>query len=121
MKAGTAALSRHYNQLGEAAKLRVTGRDVRTLTTFLVQTRSDGKTDIAREDVLSFASGQRLQVQDGEGYVITAGSRKVGLVFLHHEVGNGTDYNGIRGVYGLGRTMVCDLNRAQEDMTVLQW
>ena len=60
-------------------------------------------------------------MQDGEGYVITAGSRKVGLVFLHHEVGNGTDYNGIRGVYGLGRTMVCDLNRAQEDMTVLQW
>ena len=45
----------------------------------------------------------------------------MGLVLLHHEAGNSSDYNGIQGVYGLGRTMVCNLARGQENMTVLQW
>ena len=43
------------------------------------------------------------------------------MVFLHHEAGNGVDYNGIHGVCGLGRTMVCDLGKKPERMTVLQW
>ena len=121
MKTGRACLSRHYNQLGESEELRILGKASRTLTTFLVRKGEGGKAEITREDVLCFASGQKLDVKDGEGYVITAGKRKVGLVFLHHEVGNAADYNGIQGVYGLGRTMVCDLSGGQQDMTVLQW
>ena len=53
--------------------------------------------------------------------MVTAGSRKAGLVFLGQEVGNQSDYNGLLGVYGLGRTMVCDLNQDIPRMTVLQW
>ena len=112
---------RHYNQLGESEELRILGKASRTLTTFLVRKGEGGKAEITREDVLCFASGQKLDVKDGEGYVITAGKRKVGLVFRHHDVGNAADYNGIQGVYGLGRTMVCDLSGGQQDMTVLQW
>lgn len=121
MMPGTSHVSRHYNQLGQTAELRIRQKASRTLTTFLVQCCGGDKAEIVREDVYNAAGGQCLDAKDAEGYVITVGKRKIGLVLLHHEVGNDSDYNGIRGVYGLGRTMVCDLSRGQENMTVLQW
>ncbi len=121
MELGEGPISRHYNQLGKTGQLRVGGKNSKTLTTFLVRCKPGQKAQIVREEVLNAANGQALKVQDAEGYVITIGSRKVGLVLLHHEVGNSSDYNGIQGVYGLGRTMVCNLAQGQENMTVLQW
>lgn len=121
MEQGTALISRHYNQLGETACLTISGKGIRTLTTILVSSRDGEQVEITQEAVRGAVKGQEMSAQEGEGYVITTGSRKVGLVFLHHEVGNGVDYNGIQGVYGLGRTMVCDLNSRPPFMTVLQW
>ena len=77
--------------------------------------------EITREPVFNQAYGHELSVQEGEGYIIRAGERKAGIVFLGHEVGNQSDYNGIGGVYGLGRTMGCDLKEKATCMTVLQW
>ncbi|MCI9502548.1 MAG: heparinase [Hungatella sp.] len=121
MELDQAPLSRHYNQMGQTARLCVSGKGVRTLTTFLVRRQGHGAVDIVREPVFNDAYGHELSVQEGEGYVVTAGSRKAGLVFLGQEVGNQSDYNGLLGVYGLGRTMVCDLNQDIPRMTVLQW
>ncbi len=122
MEQGTAMISRHYNQMGQTGCLTVSAKHAATLTTFLVnRRRGQEKVEIVQERVCSCVSGLEMSPRDAEGYVITAGRRKVGLVLLHHEVGNGADYNGIQGVYGLGRTMVCDLNDRPEYMTVLQW
>lgn len=121
MEPGRSLISRHYNQLEETSCLTVSRKGVRTLTTFLVNCHGTEPADIVQEPVYNGANGQKLDVQDGEGYIITVGNRKTGLVLLHHEVGNGADYNGIGGVYGLGRTMVCDLNQNSTGMTVLQW
>lgn len=121
MENGRGLISRHYNQLRDTAQLRVRGKDSRTLTTFLVRQQEGEEAEIVMEPVCSPQSGGRQEVQDAEGYVITVGKRKTGLVLLHHEVGNDVDYNGIQGVYGLGRTMVCDLSAGEENMTVLQW
>ncbi len=120
---GTAMISRHYNQLGQTARVTVSGEGARTLTTFFVKCRGGegGNVEIAPEKVRPAVSGRELNPREAEGYVITAGDRKTGMVFLHHEAGNGVDYNGIHGVCGLGRTMVCDLGKKPERMTVLQW
>lgn len=118
---GKSPISRHYNQLEERASLRIAGRNTRTLTSFLVRRQGDELADITPEPVYSAVRGRTVRVQEAEGYVITAKGRKTGLVFLHQEAGNGTDYNGIQGVYGLGRTMVCDLSQKPDHMTVLQW
>lgn len=137
----TGPVSRHYNQLGERERLVVRGKGVRTLTTFFVvrhsetnfhdqscQTRERAKEKpgedplVIPEPVCSGVSGEPVGIQSGEGYVVMAGNRKTGLVFMQQEAGNGTDYNGIRGMYGLGRTMVCDLKEEPPGcMTVLQW
>ncbi len=118
---GTAPVSRHYNQLGQTKELVVSGKKVRTLTTFLVRRRGDQPVNITEETVVNGVNGRELTPSEAEGYVIEAGSRKIGLVLLHQEVGNQADYNGIRGVYGLGRTMMCDLEREPDHMTILQW
>lgn len=121
MEKDTAMISRHYNQLEETVSLSVSQKDTKTLTTILVSRQEGGTVEITPEPVLNAVSGQAMSPQDAEGYIIQVGNRKTGVVFLHHEVGNGVDYNGIEGVYGLGRTMVCDLNKKPESMTVLQW
>ena len=121
MEKDTAMISRHYNQLEETVSLSVSQKDTKTLTTILVSRQEGGTVEITPEPVLNAVSGQAMSPQDAEGYIIQVGKRKTGVVFLHHEVGNGVDYNGIEGVYGLGRTMVCDLNKKSESMTVLQW
>ncbi len=121
MELDRAPISRHYNQMGQADRLCVSGENVRTLTTFLVRRRQDETAEVVPEPVFNDAYGLRLSAAEGEGYVITAGSRKMGLVFLSQEAGNQSDYNGLRGVYGLGRTMICDLNQKTNYMTVLQW
>lgn len=121
MEKGIGPISRHYNQLSDTTELRVSGKDSRTLTTFLVRHQEGKQVEITLEPVCSAASGQKQSIQEAEGYVITTGKRKTGLVLLHHEVGNAVDYNGIQGIYGLGRTMICDLSKGQEHMTVLQW
>ncbi len=121
MELGTAPISRHYNQLGRTEELVVNGKDVRTLTTFLVRRQGNEHVKISKETVCNGVNGYRLMPGEAEGYVIETGSRKIGLVFLHQEVGNQADYNGICGICGLGRTMVCDLAGEPEYMTVLQW
>ncbi len=121
MELGMSPISRHYNQIGQRTSLCVTGRQVRSLTTFLVRRQRKEPVEITREPVFNQAYGHELSVQEGEGYIIRAGERKAGIVFLGHEVGNQSDYNGIGGVYGLGRTMVCDLKEKVTCMTVLQW
>lgn len=118
---GTFPISRHYNQLGERASLRVRGKDARTLTTFLIRRQGDMDVSILPEPVVNAVSGQALKAEEAEGYMAVCGKEKIGLVFLHSEAGNARDYNGIGGICGLGRTMACRLSQNPGRMTVLQW
>lgn len=117
----TSMISRHYNQLGERASVSISGKNARTLTTFLIRRQGNESVEIISEPVCNGVNGQSLHAREGEGYVITTKNRKTGLVLLHQEVGNSTDFNGIQGMYGLGRTMVCRLDQKPDHMTVLQW
>ena len=118
---GTFPISRHYNQLGERASLRVRGKDARTLTTFLIRRQGDMDVSILPEPVVNAVSRQALKAEEAEGYMAVCGKEKIGLVFLHSEAGNARDYNGIGGICGLGRTMACRLSQNPGRMTVLQW
>lgn len=142
MDIGTSPISRHYNQRGQRAMLRVSGEG-RTLTTFLVQSYEGEKVEIVPETVYCAVSGCALPPEKAEGYRILSGEEEFGFVFLQDEAGNGADYNGFCGIYGLGRTMAyhfrhtqaadsagrgrrasdkaCDLGQKPENMTVLQW
>lgn len=122
--------------------LRVSGEG-RTLTTFLVQSYEGEKIKIVPETVYCAVSGCALPPEKAEGYRILAGEEELGFVFLQDEAGNGADYNGFCGIYGLGRTMAyhfrhtqaadsagrsrrasdkaCDSGQKPENMTVLQW
>lgn len=117
----TAPISRHYNLLRQSPCLCVSAKSGRTLTTFLIRRHGDERVRVTAEAVRNDAYQMELPAQEAEGYVIETGTRKIALVLLQHEVGNSADYNGICGVYGLGRTMVSDLNGKDSHMTILQW
>lgn len=114
---GEGLYSAHYNQLSTAPVTEVCASGVNSLVTILV--RGEGKVSPVR--VTNFSYGNTLTPSEGEGYIIHAGCRRFGLVFLHQDVGNTQDLNGLEGVWGLGRTMVCDPDAKTPCMTVLQW
>ncbi len=67
-------------------------------------------------------------VKRGEVYLAdlspVVGSEQGGkrpVLIVQNDVGNHSDLNGIRGVYGLGQTMVAELHKNPEYMTVLKW
>ena len=66
-------------------------------------------------------TGALLAWQNAEGYTVETETLHIGLVFLHHDAGNDEATNGIQGVYGLGRTMACNLRENPLAMTTLQW
>lgn len=109
--------SAHYNQRSTAPVTNVRAFGVPSLITILVK----GEGSVSPVGVTNFSYGNELAPSEGEGYIIRAGGRRYGLVFLHQDVGNAQDLNGFEGVYGLGRTMVCDLDSDPGYMTVLQW
>ena len=112
--------SRHYNELTSCPAADLTAERARALTTILARTTRQQVT-VERVPVVNHSYLHDLTARQAEGYVITAGERRYGVVLLHQDVGNNTDLNGFEGVYGLGRTMVCDLNQEPQFMTVLQW
>lgn len=109
--------SAHYNQLSTAPVTEASASGVNSLVTILVR----GEGNVTPVSVTNFSYGNTLKPGEGEGFIIHAGGRRYGLVFLHKDVGNIQDLNGFEGVYGLGRTMVCDLDEKKPYMTVLQW
>lgn len=112
--------SRHYNQLSVCPVADVTAENVTSLTSIFV--REIGQpVRVETVPVENFSYGTKQTPAEAEGYRVYAGDKCYGVVFLHHDVGNTADLNGLDGVYGLGRTMVCDLNRKPRYMTVLQW
>ena len=112
--------SRHYNQLSTAAVADVTVAGKSTLTSIILRA-TDKQVQIESVPVINFSYGRTLDAKEAEGYVIHIGDVRYGLVFLHQDVGNSADLNGVEKVYGLGRTMACCLNEAPNYMTVLQW
>lgn len=117
---GEGLFSRHYNQRSSASVAAIEAAGAQVLTTFIVRDTA-GQVQITPVPVTNFSYGRTLDIKEGEGYIITAGGSRYGLVLLHQDVGNTGDLNGVEKVYGLGRTMVCDLNRNPKYMTVLQW
>ena len=112
--------SRHYNQRSSAPVTQIEAADAQVITTFIVRDAA-GQVQITPVPVTNFSYGRTLEKHEGEGYIICAGNDRYGLVLLHQDVGNTGDLNGLENVYGLGRTMVCDLNQNPQYMTVLQW
>ena len=109
--------STHYNQRSTAPVTEAHASGVNSLVTILVR----GEGNATPVSVTNFSYGNTLKPSEGEGFIIHAGGHRYGLVFLHKDVGNIQDLNGFEGVYGLGRTMVCDLDGKMPYMTVLQW
>ena len=112
--------SRHYNQLSECPAADLTVEGATSLTTILVRTTKQQVT-VASVPVENHSYPHTLTNREAEGYVITVGDHRYGVVLLHQDVGNNADLNGFEGVFGLGRTMACDLNQNPKFMTVLQW
>ena len=112
--------SRHYNQLSQCPVSDLTAEGVTTLTTILVRTTKQ-QAQVESVPVENYSYPHVLSENEAEGYMITAGDHRYGVVLLHQDVGNNADLNGFEGVYGLGRTMACDLQKAPKYMTVLQW
>jgi hypothetical protein len=117
----TSPLSRHYNQIEETAALKVNTRGSYFLTTVIVKSKENLKIEIVKEDVYNFAYELMLSKDIAQGYVITRNEEKYGVVLIKNDVGNHSDLNGIRGVYGLGQTMVAELHKNPGYMTVLKW
>ena len=117
----TSPLSRHYNQIEETAALKVNTRGSYFLTTVIVKSVENRKIEIVKEDVYNFAYELMLSNDTAQGYVITRNEEKYGVVLIKNDVGNHSDLNGIRGVYGLGQTMVAELHKNPGYMTVLKW
>ncbi len=111
-------LSRHYNQLTAAQTASVGAECVRSLTTILV--RAGGFLRIQPLPVENALHGKPLDPNQAEGYAIDVGTHQYRVALLHQDVGNSLDFNGLSGVYGLGRAMACDLARNPSVMTVLQ-
>ena len=114
-------LSRHYNQIEETFALKVNTTGSYFLTTVIVKNRENTKIEIVKEDVYNFAYEVMLSKYIAQGYVIARNKEKYGVVLIRNDVGNHSDLNGIRGVYGLGQTMVAELHKNPEYMTVLKW
>ena len=87
----------------------------------IVKSVENRKIEIVKEDVYNFAYELMLSKDTAQGYVITRNEEKYGVVLIKNDVGNRSDLNGIRGVYGLGQTMVAELHKNPEYMTVLKW
>lgn len=117
---GEGLFSRHYNQRSTALVADVTVAQTQAITTFIVRD-AKRQVQVTPVPVKNFSYGRTLRNSEGEGYIIRAGSQRYGIVLLHQDVGNTGDLNGFENVYGLGRTMVCDLNQNPQWMTVLQW
>ena len=109
--------STHYNQLSTDPVTETHASGVNSLVTILVR----GEGNVTPVSVTNFSYGNTLSPSEGEGFIIHAGDHRYGLVLLHQDVGNAQDLNGFEGVWGLGRTMVCDLDAKPSYMTVLQW
>ena len=114
-------LSRHYNQIEETFALKVNTTGSYFSTTVIVKNRENKKIEIVKEDVYNFAYDVMLSKDTAQGYVITRNKEKYSVVLIKNDVGNHSDLNGIRGVYGLGQTMVAELHKNPEYMTVLKW
>ena len=114
-------LSRHYNQIEETSALKINTRSSYFLTTIITKNMVNKKTEIIKEDVYNFSYETMLAKDAAQGYVITRNEEKYGVVLIRNDVGNHSDLNGIRGVYGLGQTMVCAFHKNPEYMTVLKW
>ena len=112
--------SRHYNQLSECPVADLTVQGAISLTTILVRTTNQ-QVKVETVPVVNHSYSHPLTQKEAEGYEISVGDHRYGVVLLHQDVGNTADLNGFKGVYGLGRTMVCDLNENPKFMTVLQW
>ena len=117
---GEGLFSRHYNQQSCAPVMQTEAAGAQALTTFIVRDTAR-KVQIKSVPLTNFSYGRTLDKKEGEGYIIQTGDSRFGLVLLHQDVGNTGDLNGLEKVYGLGRTMVCDLNQNPQYMTVLQW
>ena len=114
-------LSRHYNQIEETSALKINTRSSYFLTTIITKNMVNKKTEIIKEDVYNFSYETMLAKDAAQGYVITRNEEKYGVVLIRNDVGNHSDLNGIRGVYGLGQTMVAAFHKNPEYMTVLKW
>ena len=114
-------ISRHYNQIEETSVLKVNTTGSYFLTTVIVKNRENTKIEIVKEDVYNFAYEVMLSKYIAQGYVIARNKEKYGVVLIKNDVGNHSDLNGIRGVYGLGQTMVAAFHKNPEYMTVLKW
>ena len=112
--------SRHYNQLSECPAADLTAEGATSLTTILVRTTNQ-QAEVKSVPVVNHSYPHTLTQKEAEGYVISVGNHRYGVVLLHQDVGNNADLNGFDGVYGLGRTMACDFNKHPEYMTILQW
>ena len=114
-------LSRHYNQIEETSALKINTSNSYFLTTIITKNMVNKKTEIIKEDVYNFSYETMLAKDAAQGYVITRNEEKYGVVLIRNDVGNHSDLNGIRGVYGLGQTMVTAFHKNPEYMTVLKW
>ena len=81
----------------------------------------DEKASISEEEVYNYAYDAVLRKDEVQGYLITRKEEQYGIVLLRNDVGNTSDLNGIKGVYGLGQTMACAFHKKPEYMTVLRW
>lgn len=114
------SISRHYNHAAAAPAAEFTAHHTGCITTVLVRT-GESEASVYPAPVLNAVRATPLETEQAEGYLIGVNDKRYGLVLLHQDVGNASDINGLEEVFGLGRTMVCDLNNSPQYMTVLQW
>lgn len=121
LKLATAPLSRHYNQMTQAPVLTVSAENCGALTTILIRQKDDCPVKVTPHTVRNAAYPHELPPKWAQGFEVEANGRRHGVVLLYQDVGNSEDFNGICGVYGLGRAMACRLDGEERRMTVLQW
>lgn len=114
-------IARHYNYQEKSAEITIRANNTTSLTTVLINQKGNQTSSVTPKQVYNEAYAQCLSPSEAEGFEIKANGECYGLVLLYQDAGNSKDYNGICGRYGLGRTMICNLNRDDENMTVLQW
>ena len=113
-------ISRHYNHTAAALCVEFTAQDTGCITTVLVR-KGESEVTVFPTPVMNAMRAAQLEQKQAEGYIIETDGKRYGVVLMHHDAGNVSDLNGLGGVFGLGRTMVCDLNEVPRYMTVLQW
>lgn len=121
LKTDTATLARHYNHFTECPRVIAWEPKRGMVTTLLVRCRPGETVTVKPQQVQNMLTGALLSWQNAEGYTVETETLHIGLVFLHHDAGNDEATNGIQGVYGLGRTMACNLRENPLAMTTLQW